>query len=143
MAPSAYVCWLNKREFKLPRTPKRLVSDTEPRREETGCKTPQTMPEKARSDATATARNRPRECATTVSTLSVLRSLKRRLEGDAGVTTTSEKRSQRGDGPRSLTVRTAKDSKRPKQHKQQQQNQKPVLLNESSYWLAVQRFSQL
>ncbi|EGZ29036.1 hypothetical protein PHYSODRAFT_322620 [Phytophthora sojae] len=142
MTTSAYSSWLNKREFKLPRTRARLVSPADKEKEEGSCKTPEKTQENAAPEASATTRKRPRE--SDVSKLPALRSLKRRLEETEETPIRKEKRN-RGDGSQSnvIAVRTGKHSGHQKQHKQQQKNKKPVLLDESCYWLAVQRFSQL
>ncbi|KAE8981909.1 hypothetical protein PR003_g24496 [Phytophthora rubi] len=140
MASSAYVSWLNKREFKIPRIPANLSSDSEER----GCKSPQRRQENAAATAKASATARKRPWAT-VSKLSALRSLKRRLEGERGdeANDTREKGTG-GDKSESsvIKVRTGQNSGHQRQHKHKQK-QKPVLLDESCYWLVVQRFSQL
>ncbi|GMF59627.1 unnamed protein product [Phytophthora fragariaefolia] len=139
MAANAYVSWLTKREFKMQR------SGTDPgsEREESGSRTPRGKLEISNAKGAATARKRPRDTAAKLPTkLSALRSLKRRLEGVGDETGGIKARRTTDDGSESsdITVRPGTRSGHQKQCKQQQD---PVLLEESCYWLAVQRFSQL
>ncbi|KAG7379037.1 hypothetical protein PHYPSEUDO_009132 [Phytophthora pseudosyringae] len=141
---SAYFSWLNKREHKIARPPLAqdvmytLSSSSVPPKKaapqpQDGYQTPQPI---VKFTETETPRKRPREGGSTASRLETLRSIKRRLEDSC----TSRKR--RREVVRDVESRVVT---RTRGSKQENQNNNPpvVLLEESSYWLAVQKFSQL
>jgi hypothetical protein len=150
MPSRAYVSWLRQREFKVCRpsavqAPPDQIEERmtespaakaviKPTARRDGYTTPPTHLKE--TEATASPRKRPRVGASSAAKLDKLRLIKRRLEGEGDGTRVKRRGDTRG-AESGVTTWTRSQGQR------QQNTKRAVLLEESSYWLVVQKFSQL
>ncbi|KAK1933824.1 hypothetical protein P3T76_011584 [Phytophthora citrophthora] len=148
VSTSAYASWLSQREHKIYKPPARssLSGDTSvappaSKAQPKADVTQQHNDYKAASsvffstDMEEGPRKRPHGIGSTASRLAALRSIKRRL-GES-----SRKKRRRGDATGS-NINSRAVTRVTSSERQNQGRNCPVLLEESNYWLTVQRFSQ-